>query len=88
MAIDKALLEILVCPATRVPVKPLSKDKLAILNRHREQNGLLHADGTPLNEPLEEALVTTDGRTVYPVRSGIPVMLVDQGIAARQIPGW
>ena len=38
--------------------------------------------------PLEEALITTDGKTVYPVRSGIPVMLVDQGIAARQVPGW
>ena len=88
MAVDKGLLEILVCPASRVPVKPLTKDKLAILNRHREQSGLRHVDGTPVHEPLEEALITTDGKIVYPVRSGIPVMLVEQGIAAHQVPGW
>ena len=33
MSVDKHLLEILVCPATKTPVQLLAKDKLAILNR-------------------------------------------------------
>lgn len=88
VAVDERLLEILVCPVSRVPIRRLPKDKLAILNRHRERSGLVYADGTSVDETLTEALVTTDGRTVYAVREGIPVMLEEQGIAARQVPGW
>ena len=88
MAVDERLLEILVCPVSRVPIRRLPKDKLAVLNRQRERTGLVHIDGSRVEEPLEEALVTTDGKTVYAVKGGIPVMLEDQGICARQIPGW
>ena len=88
MAVDERLLEILVCPVSRVPMKRLPKDRLAILNRHRERDGLVHVDGSRVDEPLEEALITTDGKTVYKVEAGIPVMLEEQGIAARQVPGW
>ena len=88
MAVDERLLEILVCPASRVPVRRLPKDRLAVLNRHRERHGLVYVDGSGVEGPVEEALVTTDGKTVYAVRAGIPVMLEDQGISAHQIPGW
>ena len=88
MPIDKRLLEILVCPVSKVPVKPLPKDKLGILNREIEQGGVQQADGSAVEEPLEEALVTVDGKTVYRVDGGIPVMLEEQGIAAAQVPGW
>jgi len=88
MAVDDRLLEILVCPVSRVPMRRLPKDKLAILNRHRERHGLVYADGTSVDESLTEALVTTDGKTVYAVQEGIPVMLQEQGIPAHQVPGW
>lgn len=88
MAVDKRLLEILVCPATNVPVRPLAKDQLAILNQLIGEGKVTLIDGSPVTEPLTEALVTTDGRTVYRVDDGIPVMLEDQGIAASQVPGW
>lgn len=88
MAVDERLLEILVCPVSRTPIKRLPKDKLAVLNRHRERNGLVRVDGSSVAKRLEEALITTDGKTVYAVESGIPVMLEDRGISAHQIPGW
>ena len=88
VAVDERLLEILVCPVSRVPIKRLPKDKLAVLNRHRERHGLVRVDGSSVEKRLEEALITTDGKTVYAVESGIPVMLEDQGISAHQIPGW
>ncbi len=88
MAIDKKLLEILVCPATRVPVKLLAKDRLAILNSNIEGGGIKRIDGESVSSTLSEALITTDGRTIYPVDDGIPIMLEEQGIAADQVPGW
>lgn len=88
VAVDERLLEILVCPVSRVPVRRLPKDKLAILNRHLERDGLVHADGSRVEGALEEALITTDGKTLYAVEAGIPVMLEERGIAAHQVPGW
>ena len=88
MSVDKHLLEILVCPATKTPVQLLAKDKLAILNRKVGEGEICYVDGSPVEEPLEEALITEDGRTLYRVSDGIPVMLEEQGITAKQVPGW
>jgi len=88
MSIDKHLLEILVCPVTKTPVKVLTKDKLAILNREVDKGEVTYVDGSPVEGPLDEALITEDGRTLYRVSDGIPVMLEEQGISAKQVPGW
>ncbi|GMQ96103.1 MAG: Trm112 family protein [Gammaproteobacteria bacterium] len=88
MSIDKHLLEILVCPVTKTPVKVLAKDKLAILNREVDKGEVTYVDGSPVEGPLDEALITEDGRTLYRVSDGIPVMLEEQGISAKQVPGW
>ncbi len=88
MSIDKHLLEILVCPVTKTPVKVLGKDKLAILNREVDKGEVAYVDGNPVEGPLDEALITEDGRTLYRVSDGIPVMLEEQGISAKQVPGW
>ncbi|NIP88839.1 MAG: Trm112 family protein, partial [Gammaproteobacteria bacterium] len=50
------LLEILVCPATKAPVKMLARDKLAILNREVEKGGISYVDGEPVDAPLDDAL--------------------------------
>jgi len=88
MSLDKHLLEILVCPATKTPVKLLAKDKLAILNREVDKGTVAYLDGSSVEEQLDEALITEDGRTLYRVSDGIPVMLEEQGISAKQVPGW
>jgi uncharacterized protein YbaR (Trm112 family) len=33
-----------------------------------------------VKEPLSDGLVRQDGKVLYPVRDGIPVMLADEGI--------
>ena len=88
MAIDSRLLDILVCPVTRVPVKPLPKDKLATLNRYVDNGDVNYVGGKPVTEHLNEALITTDGKLIYRIDDGIPVMLEDHGIQAHQIAGW
>ncbi len=88
MSVDKRLLEILVCPATKAPVKALSADKLQRLNREIAAGALHYVGGGAVDSPLDEGLITDDGKTVYRVSGGIPVMLAEQGIAVSDIDGW
>jgi len=85
---DKKLLEILVCPSTKVPVRMLGKDKLAILNNLIVNADVRREDGTRVDAALSAALMTEDGRTIYVIDDDIPIMLEDQAIAANQVPGW
>lgn len=88
MALDKRLLEILCCPTTKQPVGPASAAQLQALNAAIAAGGVVDAEGTPVTARLAAALVTRDGRTVYRVEDGIPVMLADQAVATGQIPGF
>ena len=80
MPISEKLLEILVCPRTKTAVEMLSPEKLAALNTRIAAGGVKHEDGSPVEQPLEEALITVDGTTVYRIDDGIPVMLIERGI--------
>ncbi|HEX2082044.1 MAG TPA: Trm112 family protein [Xanthomonadaceae bacterium] len=82
---DKKLLDILVCPATRQPLALLDKAALEAVNRAVAAGGVVRGDDSPQSEPLREALITRDRKTVYRVDDGIPVLLIEEGIATRQI---
>ncbi len=79
---DRKLVDLLVCPATRQPLALLDKPGLDTLNAAIAAGGVQRVDGTPQTEPLREALVTRDRKTVYRVDDGIPVLLIEEGIAA------
>ena len=85
---DRKLLDILVCPASRQPLALLDKAGLDALNRAITGGGVLRVDDGPQAEPLREALVTRDRKTVYRVDDGIPVLLVEEGIATSQVAGF
>lgn len=85
---DKKLLDILACPATRQPLSLLDKAGLDALNRAAAAGTLRRADGTVQAGPLREALVTRDRKTVYRVDDGIPVLLVEEAIATAQAPDF
>lgn len=88
MAIDKRLLDILCCPASRQPVSLLSAQQLAALNRALNDGKVVQADGSVPNRSIEAGLITRDGRTVYRIEDGIPVMLADQAIPVHPIEGF
>lgn len=88
MAVSAELLKILCCPVTKVPIEELEEARLAVLNEAIAGGSVKYVDGTPVERPLGGALVTVDGRTVYGVEDGIPVMLPGLGIAAAQVGGW
>lgn len=82
---DRKLLDILVCPASRQPLALLEKAGLESLNRAIDAGGVKRADDSPQSEPLREALVTRDRRTVYRVDDGIPVLLAEEGMTTAQV---
>ncbi|HEY5971169.1 MAG TPA: Trm112 family protein [Pseudoxanthomonas sp.] len=85
---DRKLLDILCCPGTRQPLALLDSQGLDALNRAIDSGGVKRADDTPQSEPLREALVTRDRKTVYRVDDGIPVLLAEEAIATAQIDGF
>ena len=77
---DKRLLTILRCPVTHKGLSLLKKDKLAKLNAAIAEGKVKTLDGVPLDGPLAEALVTDDGKRLYPVSDGIPVLLEGESV--------
>lgn len=80
MPIDRELLEILVCPETRQPVRLATPEQLEALNRRATSGELRTRGGEPVTQPIREGLVREDGKVLYPIDDGIPVMLVEQSI--------
>lgn len=82
---DRKLLDILACPATRQPLALLERHGLDALNAAIAEGAIHREDGSPQAEPLREALVTRDRKRAYRVDDGIPVLLVEESIATGQV---
>ena len=72
--------ELLRCPITGQTVTPAPENVIRDLQQ-QQQSGALHARGGETVEPFEDGLLTADGAWLYPIRSGIPVMLSGEAIA-------
>ena len=82
---DKRLLDIVCCPVTQLPLQLLDTGRLARLNAAISTGELRNRASEPLPEALSEALVTRDGRLVYPVRDGIPILLEEESTDWQQL---
>jgi uncharacterized protein YbaR (Trm112 family) len=82
---DRKLLDILCCPASKQPLALLNKAELEATNAAIAQGGLKRLDGSGQAEPLREGLITRDHQTIYRIDDGIPVLLADEGIATAGI---
>ena len=80
MPVSQELLEILVCPETRQPVSEASNDLIARLNGEIEAGNLRNRGGDAVAQAIEEGLLREDGKVLYPVEDGIPVMLIEESI--------
>ena len=82
---DKRLLSILRCPVSHKGLSLLKKDTLEQINAAIQQGELKNREGELLAEPLAEALITDDGKRVYPIDDGIPVLLEGESISMEQL---
>ena len=84
MSVSPDLLEILICPETQQPVAPAAPDVLARVNAEISAGRLRNRGGELVEKPIAEALLREDGRVLYPVDDGIPVMLIEESV---EVPG-
>ncbi len=82
---DKKLLSILCCPVTHKGLSLARSDVLESINAAIAEGVLVNRDGNLLKTALKEALITDDGKLMYPVNDGIPVLLEGESISLDQL---
>lgn len=82
---DKRLLSILCCPVTHKGLSLAGAEQLKRVNAAIAKGNLQNVDGVVLDTALDEALVTDDGKRLYAVSDGIPVLLEGQCVLLDQV---
>lgn len=84
--VDQELLDILVCPETKQPVRLADAALLERVNAAVVAGGLTTRGGDPVTQAVTSGLVREDGTLLYPVRDDIPIMLIDEAIPLGDLP--
>jgi uncharacterized protein YbaR (Trm112 family) len=79
--LNAELLALLVCPETHQDVTLATPGEIVLLNEAIRNGHIRTAGGEPVTQPVEGALIRADRSIAYPIRDGIPVMLVLEGLA-------
>ena len=77
---DPLLINLLRCPESLQRLQPAASGLIDSLNQRIQSGHCLNHAGQPVCQHLESALLREDGRRLYPVRNGIPVMLLAESI--------
>jgi uncharacterized protein YbaR (Trm112 family) len=77
---EPELLKILCCPETHQGLRVAESGMVDRLNREIDAGTLKNRGGQLVTEKFEGGLVRDDGKMMYLIRRGIPVMLVEEAI--------
>ena len=83
--IDPDFLSILVCPETHQPVALADAATLDRVNAAVGAGRALTRAGEVVGEAVTHGLVREDGSVLYPIRDGIPIMLIDDSIGLEKL---
>ena len=81
----KRLLEILHCPVTHKGLSLARRNTLKSVNAAIAAGELSNRDGRVISEVIAAALLTDDGKLLYPVTNGIPVLLEGESVNMEQL---
>ena len=82
---DKRLLDILCDPVSKTPLKLLSKPQLDAINGAIRSGALQSTAGRAIADELCAGLIGIDGKVIYRIDDGIPILLADEGIGTTQL---
>lgn len=82
--IDQDFLAMLVCPATRQPLRQATAAELARLQEAITKGGLKNRGGAVVAVPWAGALATADGAWLYPIQDDIPILLTSEAVATAR----
>ncbi|HNR31309.1 MAG TPA: hypothetical protein PKI11_10505 [Candidatus Hydrogenedentes bacterium] len=83
--VDPELLEILVCPENKTPVRLADEALVARLNAAIDAGALKTRAGGVIEGRIDGALVREDGAYAYLIRDDIPIMLIDEAAPLDQL---
>jgi uncharacterized protein YbaR (Trm112 family) len=78
--VDPEFIKILVCPEDKTPVRLASDGMISDLNQKIEAGTLQNIGAHKVNVKLDGGLIRQAEDRLYPIRKGIPVMLVEEAI--------
>jgi uncharacterized protein YbaR (Trm112 family) len=73
------LLDLLRCPETGLRLSAAPADLVSRLQAALKAGTLKTRSGN-VPEPFESALMTQDGSRIYPIREGIPVLMISEAL--------
>lgn len=82
---DKKLLDMIVCPITKIPLELMDGERLEQMNAAIAAGRVRNHRDQRLKSSLTEALIRRDGRIVYPIIDGIPILLEEESIDWNQM---
>jgi uncharacterized protein YbaR (Trm112 family) len=78
--IDKELLAILACPETHQPLAEADAALIERVNAAIVAGDQKNVAGGAVAEAIDGGLLREDGAILYPIREGIPILLIEEGL--------
>ena len=78
--ISPGLLEIICCPESHQPLELAPNELVARTNDAIRQGKATDRSGRKIEQPIDSGLIRQDGKAVYPVRNGLPELLIEKAI--------